>query len=73
MTISSTAPGEISAVLQAGAHPRSIIYANPNKAPDAILKALSLGVTTMTFDSVAELTKVSTLGEGDRGRDMTTQ
>jgi diaminopimelate decarboxylase len=52
--------GEIYAVLQAGSHPSRVIYANPNKAPDAILKALSLGVTTMTFDSVAELTKVRT-------------
>ncbi len=30
--------GEICSVLEAGAHPGRIIYANPNKAPEAILK-----------------------------------
>lgn len=30
--------GEICAVLEAGAHPSRIIYANPNKAKEAIAK-----------------------------------
>ena len=38
-----------------------IIYANPCKVPDDIVKCRALGVRVTTFDSVSELEKISQL------------
>jgi len=53
--------GEIETVLDLGADPHQIIYANPAKGFDHILYAREKGVRLMTFDNMAELRKILTL------------
>lgn len=50
--------GEMTTVIKAGANPRRIIYANPNKPFESIIFALRAGVSTMTYDGVSELDKI---------------
>jgi len=51
--------GEIKNVLDAGADPRRLIFANTIKSPSALRYAVSRKVDTMTFDSEYELNKIA--------------
>lgn len=55
-------PAEIQAVLDAGAGPERIIYANPCKRIEDIVFAKGVGVATTTFDSECELRKLAGSG-----------
>jgi ornithine decarboxylase len=51
---------EIKIALRCGAHPESIIYANPIKSIEYLLFAKDHGINLMTFDSIDELKKIHT-------------
>lgn len=51
-------PEEIRRALEAGADYSSIIFANPQKAPESIRNAYQLGVNRFTFDSEHELRNI---------------
>lgn len=53
-------PVEIDAALAAGASPKDIIYANPNKPPASIQYSFKVGVDTFTFDTENELRSMIT-------------
>ena len=50
---------EIETVLALGFTPDRIIYANPCKIPKHIERAMQLGVNTMTFDNLDEVSKIA--------------
>ena len=50
--------GEITLVLRLGAAPTDIIFANPSKPVEAIVFALTNGISRMTYDSTNELDKI---------------
>jgi ornithine decarboxylase len=50
---------EIEWLLEAGAKPERLLYANTMKKPDAIRSARKVSVTTTTFDSEYELQKIA--------------
>ncbi|XP_059480842.1 ornithine decarboxylase-like isoform X2 [Neocloeon triangulifer] len=52
---------EIAKVLQLGADPGKIIFANPVKQASHVRYAANTGVTTMTFDNETELHKIKSL------------
>ncbi|MFO7675216.1 MAG: type III PLP-dependent enzyme [bacterium] len=55
---------EIEWLLEAGANPERLLYANTMKKPDAIRRARKAGVTTTTFDSEYELQKIARWAPG---------
>ncbi len=57
---------EMEAVLDAGAAPGRVIFANTIKQSEAIRAAVRRGVTLMTFDSEYELDKIAESGPGAR-------
>ncbi|KPJ71840.1 MAG: hypothetical protein AMS14_08930 [Planctomycetes bacterium DG_20] len=57
---------EMEAVLEAGASPSQMIFANTIKPPAAIAAATAKGVNLMTFDSEYELDKIANLAPGAR-------
>lgn len=50
--------GEIDLVMEVGADPTQIIYANPSKGPDHLRFAREKDVRLMTFDNIFELEKI---------------
>ncbi|KAF7939078.1 uncharacterized protein EAE97_007159 [Botrytis byssoidea] len=50
---------EMHTVLSLGAHPGSIIFANPCKAPEALAFAYNAGIRKTTFDNIDELDSIN--------------